>query len=254
MSPDRVMTTRSASSSSAPGYHAPGPKPPSCASHHTRTVTTTRPTTIRDDRQPSRGTIGVVPRCGDPQRRRPRLLVLVTLAEIGGAQSYVAGLLPALAPRFDVVVAAHGDGPLIDACRAAGVRFVPLRHVRRSLHPMRDLLGLLELIALIRRARPDVVHVNSSKAAFLGRLAAMVAGTPITIFTVHGWAFQAYSGIASGLYRLADRLIAPATTVTICVTESDHARGLAARTCSEQTSVIPNAIDTSAMPRSRLDG
>jgi glycosyltransferase involved in cell wall biosynthesis len=175
---------------------------------------------------------------------------VITLAESGGAQSYVAALLPALSPHFDVVVAAHGHGPLVDAAAAAGVRFVPLRHVQRSLHPVRDSRGLLELVALIRRERPDIVHANSSKAGVLGRMAAILAGAPITVFTVHGWAFKAYSGLASALYRSADRLMARGTTVTICVTETERAAGLAAGTCcARRTIVIPNAIDAGAMPR-----
>jgi glycosyltransferase involved in cell wall biosynthesis len=198
--------------------------------------------------------LAVVPRTAGRQRRKPRLLVLVTLAETGGAQAYVTALLPALAPRLDVVVAAHGDGPLIDAARAAGVRFVPLRHVRRAVSPVRDLLGLLELIALIRRERPDIVHLNSSKAGVLGRLAAMLAGAPITVFTVHGWAFKAYSGIASALYRAADGLMSRATTVTICVTETEREAGLAAGTCRPaRTTVIPNAIDASSARRAQRD-
>jgi glycosyltransferase involved in cell wall biosynthesis len=189
-------------------------------------------------------------------RRRPRVLVVITLAEAGGAQTYVAQLLPALAGRFDVVVAAHGDGPLRDAARAAGVRFVPLRHVRRALHPVRDLLGLVELIALMRRVAPDVVHANSSKAGVLGRLAAAVTGVPVRIFTVHGWAFSASPGRASAaLYRWADRLMAPLTTLTICVAERERAAGLAAGTCHPaRTVVIPNAVDVDAAPRARGDG
>ena len=49
--------------------------------------------------------------------RMPRVLILITLAEPGGAQTYVAHLLPALAPRCEVVVAAYGDGPLRDRQR-----------------------------------------------------------------------------------------------------------------------------------------
>jgi glycosyltransferase involved in cell wall biosynthesis len=185
----------------------------------------------------------------------PRILILITLAETGGAQTYVASLLPALAPRSEVVIAAHGEGPLVDAAGATGMRFVPLRHVRRPLHPFRDLLGLLELVALIRRERPDIVHVNSSKAGVLGRMAAVLARVPIVVFTVHGWAFKAYSGIASTLYRAADRLMARATTITICVTEADRAAGVAARTCDpDRTVVIANAVDVDAVPPARHDG
>jgi glycosyltransferase involved in cell wall biosynthesis len=191
----------------------------------------------------------------EPVHRRPRILILITLAEAGGAQAYVAGLLPALAARFDIVVAAHGDGPLREASRAAGARFVPLRHVRRALHPLRDLLGLVELVVLMRRAAPDILHANSSKAGVLGRLAAAVAGVPVRIFTVHGWAFSASSGLVSTLYRWADRLVAPLTTLTICVAERERVAGLAAGTCRpERTVVIPNAVDVEAVPPARHDG
>lgn len=187
---------------------------------------------------------------------KPRILLLVTLAESGGAQTYVASLLPALAGRFDVVVAAHGSGPLLDAAREARVRYVALRHVRRALSPWRDPLGLIELVRLMRRERPQIVHANSSKAGILGRLAATLAGVPIRIFTVHGWAFSAHSGLASTLYRWADRLMCPLTTVTICVAERSRVEGLQARTCrADRTVVIPNAVDTgAAVPAGGSDG
>jgi glycosyltransferase involved in cell wall biosynthesis len=175
---------------------------------------------------------------------RPRILFVVTLAETGGAQTYVASLLAPLADRFDVAVAAHGDGPLRDAARAAGVRFVPLRQVRRPLSLWRDVLGLLELLALLRRERPHIVHVNSAKASALGRLAASLARVPIRVYTVHGWAFRAHGWPASALYRWAERLLRPLTTVTVCVADSERRAGLAAHTCKERTTVvIRNGVD-----------
>jgi glycosyltransferase involved in cell wall biosynthesis len=185
---------------------------------------------------------------------RPRVLLVITLAEVGGAQSYVAALLPALAERYDVVLAAHGEGPLRDVAAGVGARFVPLRHVRRPINPLRDLAGLLELISLLRRERPQVLHASSSKAGVLGRLAAVAARVPIRFFTVHGWAFSAYSGLPSHLYRVSDRLMAPLTTVTICVSETELAAGLEAGTCSADRSVvIHNAVDIAGAPRSPHD-
>jgi glycosyltransferase involved in cell wall biosynthesis len=185
---------------------------------------------------------------------RPRVLLVITLAEVGGAQSYVAALLPALAERYEVVLAAHGEGPLRAAAAAVGARYVPLRHVRRPINPLRDLAGLFELVSLVRRERPRILHASSSKAGVLGRLAAVAARVPIRFFTVHGWAFSAYSGLYSRLYRVADRLMAPLTTVTICVSETELAAGLEAGTCSAGRSVvIRNAVDVSPAPRSRHD-
>jgi len=185
---------------------------------------------------------------------RPRVLLVITLAEVGGAQSYVAALLPALADRYDVVLAAHGEGPLREAATRVGVRFVALEHVRRPIQPLRDAAGLVELIRLFRRERPQIVHASSSKAGILGRLAASATRVPIRLFTVHGWAFSAYSGVSSLLYRVSDRLMSPLTTVTICVSEKELAAGLEARTCRpERTVVIHNAVDVSAAPRSSHD-
>jgi glycosyltransferase involved in cell wall biosynthesis len=179
--------------------------------------------------------------------RRPRLLVLITLTERGGAQTYVAALLPALAREFDVTLAAHGSGWLADQAAAAGVRFITLQDVRRPLDPRADLRGLLELVRLMRRLRPDVLHANSSKAGVLGRLAGALTRVPVRVFTVHGWAFKAHSGIAATVYLWADRAMRPLTTRTICVAHSELAAGVRARTCrADATVVIPNGV--------RLDG
>lgn len=187
-----------------------------------------------------------------PATRRPRLLYVVTLAEVGGAQTYVRQLLPAAREAFDVTVAAHGDGPLRDASDRLGVPFVPLRHVRRALSPFHDLLGLLELVRLFRRVRPDVVHLNSSKAGILGRIAARIARVPVCVFTAHGWAFNAAAGASGRVYGAADRLVARLATCIVCVCDADRRAGLAAGTCKEDRSVvIHNAIDPGAPPPRR---
>jgi len=184
---------------------------------------------------------------------RPRILILVTLAEVGGAQTYVTALLPALAKEFDVTVAAWGPGPLAGAARGAGARYVPLRFVRRDVS-WREPLGLLELVLLCLRVRPHVVHANSSKAGVLGRIAAWLTGVPVRIFTAHGWAFMQYRGPAARMYLTLDRLVGPLTTRVVCVSERTLEAGLAARVCTAARSVvIPNGVDTD-VPRASLDG
>jgi glycosyltransferase involved in cell wall biosynthesis len=178
---------------------------------------------------------------------RPRVLLLVTLAETGGAQTYVAALATALSREYDVVVAAHGQGFLAGAVPG----YVPLRHLRRPLDPLHDALALVELYRLFRREHPLVVHANSSKAGVLGRLAAVAAGVPVRFFTVHGWAFKAHTGIVARAYLWADRLMSPLTTTTICVAHGERDAGLRARTCrAERTVVIHNGVPLD-VPRRR---
>jgi glycosyltransferase involved in cell wall biosynthesis len=176
-------------------------------------------------------------------RDRPRVLIVVTLAETGGAQTYVRNLLPMLVAEFDVVVAAHGDGALREAARSAGAAYVPLIHVRRRLGLFRDLAGLIELWLLCRRIRPDLVHLNSSKAGILGAVAAALAGVRIRMFTAHGWAFKTDVGFHAAVYRTLHRAIRPLLTCVVCVSRSELSIGLAAGACSSARSeLIPNGV------------
>src|SRR5688572_21145397 len=126
---------------------------------------------------------------------RPRVLMVITLAEAGGAQTSVASLLPALTARYDVVVAAHGPGPLVSAAEASGARYVPLAQLRREIGPLRDARALSELVSLCRRERPQVLHANCSKAGLLGMVAGAVTRVPVRIYTTHGWPFVWSKGI-----------------------------------------------------------
>jgi glycosyltransferase involved in cell wall biosynthesis len=181
------------------------------------------------------------------EARKPRLLILITLSELGGAQTAVALLLPGLADRFEVTVAAQGSGPLREAAEAAGVAYVELAHVRRRIDPWHDARALVELVRLCRRMRPDVVHAHSSKAGVLGRAAAWLARVPVRIFTVHGWSFAAYDGLAGRLYLWIERLMQPLTTAVVCVAEATLRQGLEARACDPRRSVvIHNAVDVAS--------
>jgi glycosyltransferase involved in cell wall biosynthesis len=121
--------------------------------------------------------------------------------------------------------------------------------MRRAISPVHDLLGLIELVRLFRRLRPQIVHLNSAKAGVLGRLAARLARVPVCVFTAHGWTFKASTGLTGQAYRMLDRAVRPLTTAIICVSETERRIGLAARTCTDaQAVVIPNAVDIAAAP------
>jgi len=93
------------------------------------------------------------------------------------------------------------------------------------------------------------VHLNSSKVGALGRLAAAVARVPVVVFTVHGWAFKASSGVSSLAYLYADRLTRNLASAIVCVSQTEFSRGLEARVCKPDRSVvIANAVDVPEAP------
>ncbi|MDX6597920.1 MAG: hypothetical protein QOE87_1807 [Gaiellales bacterium] len=186
----------------------------------------------------------------------PKLLVIVTLAEAGGAQTFVTTLVAGLRERYAIEVASHGPGgAVVDACAALDVPFHHVRHLVRDPHPYHDAAAVRELRSLARRLAPDVVQINSSKAGVLARLALVRLGAK-TVFTAHGWAFSGRGGAAGAVYTTAERAVAPLSDAIVCVSKHDlqlaHDRRIRPR---GELHVIHNGVDApTALPYRRTPG
>ncbi len=178
----------------------------------------------------------------------PRLLVVVTLAEAGGAQTFVASLVRGLADRWDIDVAAHGpDGALVDACAEVGVPFHHVEHLRRDPDPVHDLLALRELRALALELEPEVVQLNSSKAGTLVRVALAGTGIPVA-FTAHGWAFSGRQGLDGTAWTAIERATAPLAAAVVCVSGWDLHLARERSVGDSRLHLIHNGIEPGPLP------
>jgi glycosyltransferase involved in cell wall biosynthesis len=91
---------------------------------------------------------------------------------------------------YEVELACAPGGKLIDLIRGGGMKVRLFKNLVQPLHPLKDLLGLIDLTRFLRKQRYHIVHTHNSKAGFIGRLAARWAGVPIIVHTVHGFAFH----------------------------------------------------------------
>jgi len=122
----------------------------------------------------------------------------------------------------------HPHCDLIDYSRRAGVEIITVNSLLRELNPWQDLKSLLSLCKIIRKTKPQIVHTNTSKAGFLGRLAAWLCKTPVIIHTTHGHIFYGYYGkLKTAIFIILEKL---AAWVTDTITEltnlgvEDHIR------------------------------
>jgi glycosyltransferase involved in cell wall biosynthesis/ribosomal protein S18 acetylase RimI-like enzyme len=84
------------------------------------------------------------------------------------------------------VAAISAPGRWTRDLESEGFHHVPWRNVTRSWNPRADLLAFLELIAILRHGRFDLVHTHTPKPGIMGRIAARLAGVPVAVNTVHG--------------------------------------------------------------------
>jgi glycosyltransferase involved in cell wall biosynthesis len=124
--------------------------------------------------------------------QKKKIAIVITRMDLGGAQEVALETASGLDPeRFDVTLIS-GPGGMLDseARRRLGERFVHLGSLKHPISPFDDLKAFFWLSAYFFRERTDLVHTHSSKAGFLGRLAAWTAGVPSVLHTVHGWSFN----------------------------------------------------------------
>ena len=91
---------------------------------------------------------------------------------------------------YKVELACAPGGRLIDLVRENQMGVKTFKNLVQPLHPVKDILAILDLIFFLRKKRYHIVHTHNSKAGFVGRLAAKITGIPVVIHTVHGFAFH----------------------------------------------------------------
>lgn len=182
------------------------------------------------------------------------ILYVITRSDvIGGASVHLLDLaLGVQNLGHDVVLYVGGDGIFVDKARSLGLTCIELKYMRRNINPFYDLLSFIELRKIFKIMRPDLVHLHSSKAGILGRLAASNACIP-SIFTAHGWAFtDGVSPLKRFLYIAIERFMAKFSDKIITVSEYDRKLALDLKVGCENliTTVLNGMPNVIYLPKS----
>jgi glycosyltransferase involved in cell wall biosynthesis len=101
------------------------------------------------------------------------------------------------------------EGSIEAAVREAGIEVHRESHLVRDPSLLKDPLALQSLTRRFKTNRYDIVHTHTSKAGFLGRIAAHRAGVPGIIHTAHGNIFDGYfSPLKTQVFIWCDRHVA----------------------------------------------
>lgn len=138
----------------------------------------------------------------------------------GGAQrNTLLTLRGLLRDGYEAELVCGPGGRLIDEARAVGAQVHVLPDLLREVNPIKDARALLQLYRLCRARQYRITHTHSTKAGFLGRLAARWAGVPAVVHTVHGVPFEIRNDFKSKVYIGLEKLVAPFTRSLVCVGE-----------------------------------
>lgn len=184
------------------------------------------------------------------------VLFVITKSVWGGAQKYVHDLARALLSRgFRVGVAAGGKDTLYEKLRAHSIPYRDIGYFQRDIAFIKDIAAGIEMIRVLLRARPHVIHASSPKAAGIAGMAAFLCRpltffryTPTMIMTVHGWTFHENRPTLQLFFiRLFSRLTALLYHRIIVISRADYHAALRNRVAPARKLVlIPHGIDAAA--------
>src|SRR5436190_8787060 len=142
------------------------------------------------------------------------------------------------------------EGTMDDLAQRMGVQPTLVASMRRDPGPG-DARALAQLVRVMRRDRPALVHTHAAKGGTLGRFAVMVAfprRRPAVVHTFHGHSLTGYfSSRTARLYTRIERFLARRTDVLVAVSEEvrDDLVGLGVAP-ARQFEVVRLGLDLSA--------
>lgn len=197
---------------------------------------------------------------------KKKILFVITKSNWGGAQRYVYDLATSMAKAGATIKVAYGGtgeadathGALAHNLRQAGIQSIFVKSFMRDISFLREFSVLRDLILVFKTERPDVVHLNSSKAGGIGALAGRIAGIKKIVFTSHGLAYDEDRGFFIRLFRLF------ATWVTfllvhqvILISHETYERARQFPFCQKKlhliyNGIVPEALEPRSVARARL--
>src|SRR3989344_3342889 len=186
---------------------------------------------------------------GINKTRKLRVLFIITQSELGGAQQFILqfiGQAQKDAYEFTVAVGTDGNRSLADILVSQNINIATLPLLKINIRPISDFLAIRQTRNLIDKIKPDTLFLVSSKAGFIGALAAKNSKTrPKVIYRIGGWSFNdPRPAWQKSLWRFLEKLSAPWKDIIILNNTHDlnQAKGIGIKPC-EKLVLIHNGLD-----------
>ena len=172
----------------------------------------------------------------------------------GGVFSVLVDLINSTSEEFEIVVA-YSKRPQtpenFESYFSKNVKFIEVKNFARSINLKKDIKAFFELKKIIKSQKPDIIHLHSSKAGFLGRFAAN--GRKIKmLYNPHGFSFlmQDCSKIKRKIYWIIEKIGAMRKCKIVGCSKGEYEEALR---LSKNSICINNAINVEKLQKETKD-
>lgn len=166
----------------------------------------------------------------------------------GGIVTFLANLANQQVEHYHVIIV-HGIRPETHQNYKdffdPRVQFVHVSHFNQKIHLGAEIKALKELRNLVREYKPDVVHMHSSQAGVLGKIAT-IGHSCSKAYSPHGFSFlrEDVKGWKRSLFFLIERLFSLCNCVTVASSATEFR---IARKVTSKSILIMNGISSDSL-------
>lgn len=170
----------------------------------------------------------------------------------GGVFTFLVDLINSTSNKYDIILACAIRPQTPKNYREyfnKNVKIIELQNAGREIDTFKDIKLLFEMKKIILNNKPDIIHLHSSKAGFLGRLICNDKKVKI-LYNPHGFAFlkQDESKFKRTLYKMLEYLAAKKSGCIIGVSKGEYQEALK---LSKKSFLVNNGIDIDKLPKIR---
>lgn len=157
--------------------------------------------------------------------RKKKILYFVE-AFGGGVFTYLVNLTNELCDEYDIYIAygLRKQTPKnLKKYFDKRIHLIKVQNYQRSISLLRDTKALLEMKRIANKVKPDIIHLNSSKAGILGRFLFRNSNVPV-FYTPHGYSFLMadISNQKKAFYKLLEKAFAFKNIETIACSKGEY--------------------------------
>ena len=157
--------------------------------------------------------------------RKKKILYFVE-AFGGGVFTYLVNLTNELCDEYDIYIAYGLRKQTPKSFKKyfdKRIHLIKVQNYQRSISLLRDTKALLEMKRIANKVKPDIIHLNSSKAGILGRFLFRNSNVPV-FYTPHGYSFLMadISNQKKAFYKLLEKAFAFKNIETIACSKGEY--------------------------------
>ena len=162
----------------------------------------------------------------------------------GGVFTYLVELANGMSDEFDVSIAfgMRKETPEnYEDYFNEGIKLIKVENFTRSLNVVKDIKAYIELRKIVKKEKPDIIHLHSSKAGALGRLL-VGTGKAKMFYTPHGYSslMENESGIKQQIYKTMEKILGKRKCLTVACGKSEWEQS---RIVTKNSTYISNGVN-----------